>query len=218
MEAQKESLVADIRKLHRKNVGAIKVRLSEFSVVGKESERRIMAELCFCLCTPQTKAKAAWYKAVLPLMECGRLYSSEREELAGFLAGTGVRFHNTKAGNIVDARKTFSKDGLRKRICSCSDPIKLRNQLAEEVRGLGMKEASHFLRNLGLGRNLAILDRHILRNLVSLGIIEQMPKTLTKKKYLEIEDAVRRFSEKIDIPMDELDMLLWMKETGELFK
>jgi len=211
-------MVASLRKLHRKNAGAIKARLSEFSAVGKDSERRIMAELCFCLCTPQTKAKAAWYKAVLPLMESGRLYDCEKPALADFLAGTGVRFHNTKAGNIALARKMFAANGLRKKICSCSDPTALRNALAEEVRGLGMKEASHFLRNVGLGRDLAILDRHILRNLVRLGVIVTMPKTLTKKRYLEIEAAMRRFSKEISIPMDELDMLLWMKETGELFK
>jgi N-glycosylase/DNA lyase len=218
MEAQKESLVASLRKLHRKNAGAIKTRLSEFSAVGKESERRVLAELCFCLCTPQTKAKAAWYNAVLPLMECGRLYSCEREELTGFLKNTGVRFHCTKAGNIVEARRMFAADGLRRKIGAFSDSILLRNTLAEEVRGLGMKEASHFLRNIGLGGDLAILDRHILRNLVLLGVIEKIPKSLTKKRYLETEAAMRKFSEEINIPMDELDMLLWMKETGEVFK
>jgi N-glycosylase/DNA lyase len=218
MEAEEESLVAELRRLHRKNAGAIKARLSEFFAVGKGPERRILSELCFCLCTPQTKAKAAWYNAVLPLTESGRLYSCGKAELAGFLRGTGVRFHNTKAENIALARKKFCKNGLRERICSCSDPASLRNALAEEVRGLGMKEASHFLRNVGLGKDLAILDRHILRNLVALRVIEKMPKTLTKKKYLEIEEAMRRFSEEAKIPMDELDMLLWMKETGELFK
>jgi N-glycosylase/DNA lyase len=218
MEAKKESLVAKLKKLHRKNAGAIKARLYEFSVVGKESERRVLAELCFCLCTPQTKAKAAWYNAVLPLMECGRLYSCEREELEGFLKNTGVRFHRTKAGNIIEARKKFAKKGVKETVAGCCDPQELRNRLAEEVRGLGMKEASHFLRNIGLGRDLAILDRHILRNLVLLGVIEKIPKSLTKKKYLEIEDRMREFSKEIRIPMDELDMLLWMKETGEVFK
>jgi len=41
---------------------------------------------------------------------------------------------------------------------------------------------------------------------------------LTKKRYLEIEEKVRRFSREIDIPMGELDLLLWSKETGWIFK
>lgn len=53
---------------------------------------------------------------------------------------------------------------------------------------MSYKEASHFLRNVGFGENIAILDRHILRNLVKLEVIDELPKTLTPKLYLEIEE------------------------------
>jgi len=81
-----------------------------------------------------------------------------------------------------------------------------------------MKEATHFLRNIGLGKDLAILDRHILKNLNYYGVINELPKTLTKKKYLEIEDKMKKFSEEIKIPIDELDLLFWSEETGKIFK
>jgi N-glycosylase/DNA lyase len=95
----------------------------------------------------------------------------------------------------------------------------LREWLVKNVKGIGMKEAGHFIRNMGLSNNqLAILDVHILKNLKEFGIIEKIPKSLTKKEYLKIEDRMREFSKKIGIPLDELDLLLWSKETGFIFK
>ncbi len=85
------------------------------------------------------------------------------------------------------------------------------------VKGLGWKEASHFLRNIGR-RNLAILDRHILRNLKRHQVIRSLPKTLTAKRYKAIEQQFARFAEAIGISMDELDLLFWSRETGEILK
>jgi N-glycosylase/DNA lyase len=87
----------------------------------------------------------------------------------------------------------------------------------KNVKGLGWKEASHFLRNIG-HRNLAILDRHILRNLKRHGVIKSLPKTLTPKRYLVIEQKFMEFSSTIGITMDELDLLFWSRETGEILK
>ena len=84
--------------------------------------------------------------------------------------------------------------------------------------GLGYKEASHFLRNIGLGEEFAILDRHILRNLARLKVIPEVPVSITKKRYLEIEEKLRRFAADIGIPVAELDLLFWSKETGWIFK
>jgi len=106
------------------------------------------------------------------------------------------------------------KDFLR----GFEDQKTLRNVLAERVLGLGMKEASHFVRNVGLGGNLAILDRHILKNLVEAGIIKKMPTSISKRMYLRLEEAVADFSEKAGVPMSELDLLWWSKEAGEVFK
>jgi N-glycosylase/DNA lyase len=90
--------------------------------------------------------------------------------------------------------------------------------LVREVDGLGWKEASHFLRNIGRGDDLAILDRHILRNLQRHGVIRRMPGSLTPKRYLQIENRMESFSKDVEISMAALDMLFWSRETGEIFK
>ncbi len=93
----------------------------------------------------------------------------------------------------------------------------LREWLVKNIKGYGYKEASHFLRNIGF-EELAILDRHVLKNLKNYGVIEEVPKSLTPKKYKEIEEKMRRFSKSVDIPISHLDLLFWSNETGEIFK
>jgi N-glycosylase/DNA lyase len=83
---------------------------------------------------------------------------------------------------------------------------------------MGNKEASHFLRNIGLGEDLAILDRHILKNLQFLGIIDRIPNNLSAKRYAEIEAKMKTLAHRLQIPMSHLDLVLWFRETREIFK
>ncbi|MHA1860705.1 MAG: 8-oxoguanine DNA glycosylase, partial [Candidatus Ranarchaeia archaeon] len=90
--------------------------------------------------------------------------------------------------------------------------------LADEVRGLGLKEASHFLRNIGKGDKLAILDRHVLRNLNVLGVISDIPRSITKRRYHAIEKKMAMFASEIGIPIQHLDLLFWFNETEYILK
>lgn len=96
--------------------------------------------------------------------------------------------------------------------------MSLRKFCVEKIKGIGFKEASHFLRNIGFGQNIAILDRHILKNLKLYNVIDVIPDNLSEKKYLEIENKMRGFSKKIGIDIEHLDFVLWYKEAGEVFK
>jgi len=96
--------------------------------------------------------------------------------------------------------------------------LKCREFLVKEVNGYGMKEASHFLRNIGFGEKVAILDRHILKNLVKCKVITETPKHMTKKHYLEIEEKMRKFCEKHKMDFAELDLIFWSNEAGDVLK
>jgi len=130
----------------------------------------------------------------------------------------GVRFNQRKGEYICLARRMFCSRSLRATLASFTDAAAAREWLVENVKGLGYKEASHFLRNIGLGEELAILDRHILKNLALLGVIKEVPTSLTKRAYLEIEKKMTAFSQEANIPLGHLDLLLWYKEAGEVFK
>ena len=212
------SKVGAMRSLYRERKDEIQKRLSEFREVMKWSDEDVFGELAFCLLTPQSSAKVCW-DAVTKLKQQTLLFKGKPNQLEPVL--TQVRFGESKARYIVEARDMFTNDGkiqIKPRIQSFYNPFELREWLVENVKGLGYKEASHFLRNIGLGESFAILDRHILRNLANLGVIPEIPVSLTKKRYLEIEERLRRFAAEIGIPMADLDLLLWSKETGWIFK
>lgn len=196
----------------------IKERLEEFKDILNQSDERVFAELAFCICTPQSKATNAW-NAISTLIKNGSLYNGNENDIRAAL--NSVRFADNKAKYIIEARNFFIKNGkmrIKERINSFENVLELREWLARDIKGLGYKEASHFLRNIGLGESLSILDRHILKNLEELEVISSVPKTLTKKRYLEIESKMREFSNKIKIPLAELDLLFWSEETGIIFK
>ena len=143
------------------------------------------------------------------------------DKIAPVISSKGVRFKNNKARYLVEAReKLCSKNSkpLHKLISSFKTPREAREWLVGNIKGMGLKEASHFLRNIGYGEDVAILDRHILKNLVKLDVISAVPETLSKKTYLKIEQKMRGFSKRVKIPMSHLDLLLWFNETGALFK
>jgi len=202
---------------YRKKRVKIKKRLKEFREVWHKSERRIFSELCFCICTPQSKAFFC-DAAISRLSKNGKLFSGNLGKIRRDLGG--VRFPNNKAKYILEARKLFLNNGrfkIKEKI-NQKDILKTRHWFVKNVKGLGLKEASHFLRNIGFGRDLAILDVHIIRNILKYGVINKRPKTLTEKKYLSLERKLRKFAENVNIPMDELDLLFWSSETGEIFK
>ena len=200
---------------YKKKKTEIKRRLKEFEKIGNDSDEEIFAELCFCLCTPQSKAKVCG-DFLEKIKRNGILFNGTESEIKKFMK---VRFRNNKSRYIVEARKLFKESGkIKIKNKLIGDPKEVREWLVKNVKGLGMKEASHFLRNIGMGKNLAILDRHILKNLQKYGVINEIPKTLTKRNYLEIEQKMRQFSKRIGIPMNELDLLFWSEETGEIFK
>jgi N-glycosylase/DNA lyase len=208
-----QSLIPEYAEKKRK----IKKRLKEFKAVWKRPDKKIFSELCFCICTPQSRAVYC-DKAISGLERSGFLYRGNvRQIKAGLKA---VRFPNNKSRYIVEARAFFTENGslrIKKRL-DTKNAHETRKWLARNVKGLGLKEASHFLRNIGLGENLAILDVHILRNMVKCGVIKKIPPCVSEKCYHSLEEKLKKFSKKIKIPLAELDLLFWSRETGEVFK
>lgn len=196
-------------QIHRE----IQFRLLEFRTNFHNLES-IECQLIFCLCTPQTDAHKGWRAATALVNLPNDLQTTE-----SILYEAGVRFHRTKAKRIVIARSldiSKLKETLIKTISS-NGIVSTRNWLREEINGFGYKEASHFLRNLGFGTDVAILDRHILRRLVDLNVIPNIPK-LSRKNYLEVERKMKDFAYINNIPIEALDLVFWYISKGEIFR
>ena len=197
----------------------IKNRLKSFRALGKGRDKDIFSELCFCITTANANALLC-DKAIGELRRSGLLLKGRRSHIRPVLKGR-VRFHNKKADFIVRARNLFKRGrclNIKNKIDIWDVPA-ARDWLVLNIKGFGYKEASHFLRNIGLGHDIAILDRHILKNLKRYAVIKKIPPSVGSRKiYMDIEDKMRRFSGRIKIPMDELDLLFWSIQTGFVFK
>jgi N-glycosylase/DNA lyase len=208
-----------IKEIYFSKRGEILRRLKEFKRLWIEGgDKDIFEELSFCLFTPQSKAKLCW-DAIERLRNKGLFFKGSPEEIREEIRD--VRFKNKKADYLVKARNFFSRNGrvcIKSILSQFEDIHECREWLVKNITGLGYKEASHFLRNIGFGEEIAILDRHIMKNLKELKIIKDIPKSLSRSKYLDIEKRVLAFSRQIDIPLSHLDLILWYKETREIFK
>ncbi len=198
----------------------IEARLAEFRAVGqKGSDPDLFAELAYCLLTPQARGRYA-LETVEYLRATGLLWHGTVEEIVPHLRR--VRFRR-KAEYLVRAREFFrAPDGtlrVREKLAPwLRDPPAARRWLVQHLLGMGYKEASHFLRNIGYGEDLAILDRHILRRLVDHGVIQALPRTLTPRRYEALEQEMRAFARRVGIPLAHLDLLFWYLGTGEVLK
>ncbi len=185
----------------------IQSRLDEFKTL---TEKQQFQEFLFCLLTPQSNAQRCWQA----IEQISLLSAINQQSILNILK-TKTRFHITKTKRILEANATWN---LIKPCLNNQNRKELRDFIARTVNGYGLKESSHFLRNIGKSNNqIAILDRHILKNLHNLGLIKEN-KVKSKKHYKEIENIFLNFANSINIPPDELDLLWWSQENGEIFK
>ncbi|BCS94193.1 N-glycosylase/DNA lyase [Metallosphaera javensis (ex Sakai et al. 2022)] len=184
-------------------------RVEEFRLNNRASEKVWFRELVLCILT----ANSSFIGAFTALQSLGDLilYGSA-EEISKVLKETGYRFPNLKAKYIVRSRSHYGKLKEIGRIAD-RDQIEAREMLLE-VQGLGMKEASHFLRNMGY-LDLAIIDRHILRFFSD--YLEDR-KISSRKRYLELESVLRGIASALDLPVGVLDLYIWYLKTGKIAK
>jgi len=204
-----KELLNKIEELKKSDIGLlINKRIDEFKTFKEKTNRSWFSELCFCLMTANWKAE----ESITLQQELGHegFCEMEQEKLSEFLKKKGHRFWPQRAERIVLARQHLDiKDILKNE----KEP---REWLVYNIKGLGYKEASHFLRNVGY-EDYAIVDFHIVDLLVKEGIIEK-PKSLTKNKYLEIEQVLKAIGKKMSLSLAELDLYLWYLETGKVLK
>jgi N-glycosylase/DNA lyase len=207
-------LSQELLEFYDVNKKNIKNRLEEFKKVPKEN---YFYELCFCLCTPQSKAS----NSLLVQNQLIKLDLQNQdlsfEEVSDILRKPEnyIRFHNQKAKRLLIIKDEFHK--VTELLDSNLDNFTKRNKIQETVNGFGYKEAGHFMRNIGY-TNLAILDRHILKNLKIAGVFDEIPKINTAKEYHKVEQMFLDFAQQIKIPIDEIDLLFWAYENGEIIK
>lgn len=207
-----KKLIARVEKLKASPLKeVIDNRMKEFSYFQNGTNKEVFLELCFCFMTANFQAAKSW--EIQKEIGSG-FWEMDEKDLQLKLKELGHRFWPQRGTRIFEAR--WLKDSIIEKLAEFEGELLMRDWIVENLKGLGMKEASHFLRNIGYN-DIAIIDKHIINILVSGGLIER-PKTLSVKKYLEIEEVLRELGSKVSLNLGELDLYLWSEETGKVLK
>ena len=197
----------------------IRQRIAEFDAIWESgTDEKLWEEMVYCFFTGGCSARMGLnsVEAVRPILLTGT-----HDELMNKLVGKH-RYPRARSGYIVASRDFLQEHcgmRLREKLNSFDDPFERRDWLVKEkrIKGLGYKEASHYLRNIGL-KGYAILDKHILRSLAELKIISDPKPPNTRLKYLTVEKELQKLAVRLKIDFDELDLVLWSLKTGEILK
>ena len=222
-DAMNAALIADLQLSYATKRDLICARLAEFAALREADDARLFEELIYCIFTAGASAKMG-LNAVERIRHHWR--RSDHAKLESLLIGAH-RFPRARSGYVVVTREFLNQDcglRLRERLESfgpddgeAADARRDFFARNKGVKGIGYKEASHYLRNIGYG-GYAILDKHILNTLHECGVIDAPDAPTTKNKYLALEASMRAFASVLSIDFDELDLLLWSNKTGEILK
>ena len=207
-----DNLIKHIEDLKKSSIkGTIEEKIREFKELKENPIDDIFKELCFCIMTANCSAE----KCIEIHQKIGYDFLTLSEEhLKCKFKELGYRFPNLRAYYIIESRKF--KDLLEIKLKNYDNEKELRDWIVKNIKGLGYKESSHFLRNIGYD-NYAIIDFHIIDILIRHKLIEK-PKTITKALYLEIESVLQKLANDLNLTLAELDLYLWFLETGKILK
>ena len=171
-----KSLINEVNKLKNTKIESDVIkRIKEFKELNNSPDW--FSELCFCILTANSKAETALN--IEKELKGKGFHSYKESEVRDCIRRNKHRFHNNKAKFIFEARKHKNI----KEIIQEKTVTEARTWLVENIKGIGYKESSHFLRNVGYD-NIAILDRHIINLMVEHNILKEKPKNLNKKNIL----------------------------------
>ena len=209
------TLISKVKEIEKSDANIVlKERLKNFKSFKNKSTTDWFSELCFCILAANSKAVSSIY--IQENLGYQGLFNISEKNLSKEILKNKHRFHNNKARYIIESREHHDIKYKIKELFNNKTINEVREWIAKNIKGIGYKEASHFLRNTGHD-NIAILDRHIINTLVENEIIKR-PKVLNREKYLEIENKFLELAKKYNISPAKLDLILWYMKTNQILK
>ena len=190
----------------------------------KHSEEKLWEELVCCVLSSQVKFEVSLAvtqslkrNGLLDLEILEYLYEDRlRECLKSPVMvdshSVRYRFPNIKAKQIAGARDNIYGSGfsLREMTVKYSESSGLRATLVKLVPGLGMKQASMYLRNVSNSFELAVIDSHVLKCMNVMNLVKKIPSTISNAQYLIKENMLTKYVEKFGYPVGCVDYAIWI--------
>lgn len=123
------------------------------------------------------------------------------------------RFYNVKATQLARSWSIVHRaaGGLGPLLRTFPDDRSARRWLVRLAPGLGPKQASMFLRDIGYSQDLAVLDRHILDYMALMGLAPAGLRHVSSlPRYRELEDRLREHARGLGYSLGRLDKAIWI--------
>lgn len=186
-------------------------------------DRTLWRQFMNCLLSSQVKYELAC-AAALEIENAGILASATPETLAADLRAIlarpfradgrmgRYRFYNTKASQLARSWTIIQAEGgLAQLVDTFEDGHSARRWLVQRAPGLGFKQASMFLRDIGFGYDLAVLDRHTLDYMALVGLSAAGRRSVSSSNlYLVLENRLREHARELGYSVGHLDRAIWI--------
>lgn len=201
-----------------------RIKANRRPVVRKNADLRY--ELIACLLGSQVRAESA--DAALDRLCNADLLTDRRwqmtddtfeVEVCAVLADqntsrsqrSSYRFPQVRARQLAQMRRSLQKKPLNQRLPPEGHIKEIRASLVREMPGIGPKQASMFLRNIGMSYDIAILDVHVLAFFQRLGLLPEDGVALsTLKRYEQTEVIASQYAAECGHPVGFIDWAIWI--------
>ncbi len=190
-----------------------KRRIKDFEKIKCASNKELFEELTFCVFAANSSAEMGLVAVELlkPVLETGTLEDYKKR------VHKKVRFYNKRAEYLYYNREKLKELNTNLKTILRQEPDEKRQFIKQNLKGFGMKEASHFLRNTGT-KGLCIIDKHVLDVMRELKVIKKTDEPKSEKKYKDIEKKIIKFAKENNLDIDILDLAAWSYKTGKIIK
>lgn len=195
------------------------------------SEKKLLAELALCILSSQEK-----YEVALAMIKKMRkqdilrvpVNKKELRAIKSEIKHTikkpvafkfnnqkyerRLRFGEKKANYITDTIENIYLNNLTiKNILNQSESIQdARRIIMDYSIGLGPKQASMFLRNIGYYEDFAILDKHVIEYMNLMGLINKREASFSSiSLYQEVEMKLKTYADSYNVSLFHLDLGIW---------
>lgn len=200
---------------HYKNVEKqAQKRLEEFEKLKKANHDELFEELTFCVFAANSSAEMGLLatRHLKPVLKDGTIDDYKKA------VHKKVRFYNKRSEYLhYNKEKLKEQNKTLNEILAIKNKHKKREYIKTHLKGFGLKEASHFLRNTGT-KGLCIIDKHVMRVMKDLEVIEKNTTIKKDEDYYEIEQKIIMFAKQNKLNIDVLDLAAWSYVTGKIIK
>lgn len=202
-----------LRIHHKKVLPTVKTRLKQFEKFQGKPNKKLFEEMTYCVFAANSSALMAYTALSLlrPVLWTGSLEDYQNA------VHKKVRFYNIRSKYLHHNRLQLEKLGELHTILQNLNPHNRRLLIRDNFKGFGLKESSHFLRNIGY-RGYCIIDKHVLNVMTELKVLKNNAPPKNDNEYFKIEEKIKKFAEEENYDVDELDLAMWSFKAGKVMR